>query len=396
MPATTVPYAKIRSEDEVYEGNAAPPAPNSLAEALPCIPVAECAPAAAGEQIPVAPPVVAAEAAAEPADAAEDGLPRLLLRLKTPSDVTWELAVPLQCSVAELKNRLAERSETPPARQRLIFRGAILAGDDARSLASYGVESGAVLHFVPRPEVVQAAEADPAAVVVGVGQFMLPRSFPGSAAAAARRVAPRTPDMARWTSRTRMLCSVMLFFYALGLIGAMASWINPSDKKDGGKDGDQQDQGATTNNAASKDSTQRMITVMENVFGLTNAFAGLKASSTLDVRLSARFLRGMVLLSIFYAVTTSLKVTDLVKDYTHSGGTHAVGEEGDGETDGQTQDGVTAGGLALSLVTYLAAGTIVWTLCMFVAVRFHKAVVQHTLAVMRAASIAVSGQLQVV
>eukprot|EP00903_Cladosiphon_okamuranus_P005527 g5505.t1 len=92
--------------------------------------------------------------------------PTLTLNIKTLNGPDFELLVGRDEPVSEMKTKVRQHTNVDEARQRLIYRGKVLA--DTEPLSAYKVEDGHFVHMVARPEGVPAA-APPAAAGAGAG-----------------------------------------------------------------------------------------------------------------------------------------------------------------------------------------------------------------------------------
>ncbi|KAF9192339.1 hypothetical protein BGZ51_005732 [Haplosporangium sp. Z 767] len=73
----------------------------------------------------------------------------ITLNVKTLESQTYSVAVSVSETVRQLKERLATLLEVPTPRQRLIFRGRVLA--DEKTLTEYSLQDGHTIHLVTRP-----------------------------------------------------------------------------------------------------------------------------------------------------------------------------------------------------------------------------------------------------
>ncbi|KAG0049061.1 hypothetical protein BGZ83_006068 [Gryganskiella cystojenkinii] len=73
----------------------------------------------------------------------------ITLNVKTLESQTHAVSLPVTETVLQLKERLATLLEVPSPRQRLIFRGRVLADDKA--LTEYSLQDGHTIHLVTRP-----------------------------------------------------------------------------------------------------------------------------------------------------------------------------------------------------------------------------------------------------
>ncbi|KAF9961275.1 hypothetical protein BGZ72_004196 [Mortierella alpina] len=73
----------------------------------------------------------------------------ITLNVKTLESQTYAVSVPLSETVLQLKDRLASLLEVPSPRQRLIFRGRVLANE--KPLTDYSLQDGHTIHLVTRP-----------------------------------------------------------------------------------------------------------------------------------------------------------------------------------------------------------------------------------------------------
>lgn len=72
----------------------------------------------------------------------------ITFNVKSSSDAKYVLAVPLNLTVLDLKQKLSssEYADIPPERQRLIYSGRVLKDPD--TLASYKIKEGNTVHLV--------------------------------------------------------------------------------------------------------------------------------------------------------------------------------------------------------------------------------------------------------
>ncbi|KAK6458537.1 uncharacterized protein RJT20DRAFT_143480 [Scheffersomyces xylosifermentans] len=68
------------------------------------------------------------------------------ITIKSSGDTKYELSVSPTITVLELKGQIAEQSDIPADRQRLIYSGKVLK--DSETIASYKVQSGHTIHMV--------------------------------------------------------------------------------------------------------------------------------------------------------------------------------------------------------------------------------------------------------
>ncbi|KAF9981266.1 hypothetical protein BGZ75_007474 [Mortierella antarctica] len=73
----------------------------------------------------------------------------ITLNVKTLESQTYTVSVPVSETVLQLKDRLASLLEVPSPRQRLIFRGRVLANE--KPLTDYSLQDGHTIHLVTRP-----------------------------------------------------------------------------------------------------------------------------------------------------------------------------------------------------------------------------------------------------
>ncbi|KAF9910882.1 hypothetical protein EC991_005345 [Linnemannia zychae] len=73
----------------------------------------------------------------------------ITLNVRTLEAQTYSIDIPVTDTVLQLKDRLATILSVPSPRQRLIFRGRVMADD--KPLAEYSLENGHTLHLVTRP-----------------------------------------------------------------------------------------------------------------------------------------------------------------------------------------------------------------------------------------------------
>lgn len=66
--------------------------------------------------------------------------------IKSSHDQKYTVSLPPTTPVIELKNKLAEMSEVPADRQRLIYSGRVMK--DEETLATYKIQSGHTVHMV--------------------------------------------------------------------------------------------------------------------------------------------------------------------------------------------------------------------------------------------------------
>lgn len=66
--------------------------------------------------------------------------------VKSSHDQKYTISLPLTTPVLEVKNKLAEMSEIPADRQRLIYSGRVMK--DEETLATYKIQSGHTVHMV--------------------------------------------------------------------------------------------------------------------------------------------------------------------------------------------------------------------------------------------------------
>ena len=88
----------------------------------------------------------------DPTDSGGADERQILLKIKTlaTGDTTHEIHTPANERIPIFKQQIEARVGVPAARQRLIYQGRVLRDDDR--LSDYGVEEGAVMHVVARPE----------------------------------------------------------------------------------------------------------------------------------------------------------------------------------------------------------------------------------------------------
>ncbi|KAI9203823.1 ubiquitin [Polychytrium aggregatum] len=70
----------------------------------------------------------------------------MLIKVKTLTGKEIEIDIEPSDTIGRIKERVEEKEGIPPAQQRLIFGGKQMADD--RSVVSYNVEAGSVLHLV--------------------------------------------------------------------------------------------------------------------------------------------------------------------------------------------------------------------------------------------------------
>ncbi|PNH12129.1 hypothetical protein TSOC_000987, partial [Tetrabaena socialis] len=102
---------------------------------------------------------------------------QLLIRIKTLEPATYELAVPRQLTIADLKTRLeGVAQDAPSSRQRVIFRGRACADEltlqeiGGTAVGSCGIEDGDTMHMVVRPPDAPPPQAAPGAPNAGAPQ----------------------------------------------------------------------------------------------------------------------------------------------------------------------------------------------------------------------------------
>ncbi|KAI0937440.1 hypothetical protein AcV5_005349 [Taiwanofungus camphoratus] len=82
-------------------------------------------------------------------DTPTDGQPapsEIQINVKGPSELKLQISISTDKSVAELKQAIAEKSDVPADRQRLIYSGRVLKDDDA--LSTYKIQSSHTIHMV--------------------------------------------------------------------------------------------------------------------------------------------------------------------------------------------------------------------------------------------------------
>ncbi|KAI0776334.1 hypothetical protein BD413DRAFT_528502 [Trametes elegans] len=80
----------------------------------------------------------------------------ILINVKGPSELKLQISISTDKTVSELKQAIAEKSDVPADRQRLIYSGRVLKDEDA--LSAYKIQTGHTLHMVKG-----AARAGPSA-----------------------------------------------------------------------------------------------------------------------------------------------------------------------------------------------------------------------------------------
>ena len=68
--------------------------------------------------------------------------------VKTMDESRYEVVVPSDSAVSELKSAIVEKTGVPTDRQRLIFRGRTLGNDE--TLSSCSIAEGSTVHLVAR------------------------------------------------------------------------------------------------------------------------------------------------------------------------------------------------------------------------------------------------------
>ncbi|OJT05628.1 Deubiquitination-protection protein dph1 [Trametes pubescens] len=89
----------------------------------------------------------------QPAEASSS---EISINVKGPSELKLQIAISTDKTVSELKQAIAEKSDVPADRQRLIYSGRVLKDEDA--LVTYKIQSGHTIHMVKG-----AARAGPSA-----------------------------------------------------------------------------------------------------------------------------------------------------------------------------------------------------------------------------------------
>ncbi|KAI8980627.1 hypothetical protein BD414DRAFT_492803 [Trametes punicea] len=82
--------------------------------------------------------------------------PEISINVKGPSELKLQITISTDKTVTELKQAIAEKSDVPADRQRLIYSGRVLKDEDA--LSTYKIQSGHTIHMVKG-----AARASPSA-----------------------------------------------------------------------------------------------------------------------------------------------------------------------------------------------------------------------------------------
>ncbi|CDO68496.1 hypothetical protein BN946_scf184499.g21 [Trametes cinnabarina] len=74
------------------------------------------------------------------------GSPEISINVKGPSELKLQITISTDKTVSELKQAIAEKSDVPADRQRLIYSGRVLKDEDA--LSTYKIQSGHTIHMV--------------------------------------------------------------------------------------------------------------------------------------------------------------------------------------------------------------------------------------------------------
>ncbi|CAM9476222.1 unnamed protein product [Scytosiphon promiscuus] len=112
----------------------------------------------------------------------------ITVNIKTLNGADFELSVDTQELVSELKTKIRRQTDVDETRQRLIYRGKVLA--DAEPLSTYKVESGHFVHMVARPEGLPppaSAQDAPRSATSNAGNAAPAAAAGGSAADGAQR-----------------------------------------------------------------------------------------------------------------------------------------------------------------------------------------------------------------
>ncbi|KAI0328438.1 hypothetical protein GY45DRAFT_1326297 [Cubamyces sp. BRFM 1775] len=83
---------------------------------------------------------------ADTAPSESTSAPEISINVKGPSELKLQITISTDKTVIELKQAIAEKSDVPADRQRLIYSGRVLKDEDA--LSTYKIQSGHTIHMV--------------------------------------------------------------------------------------------------------------------------------------------------------------------------------------------------------------------------------------------------------
>ncbi|KAI0696891.1 hypothetical protein C8T65DRAFT_663127 [Cerioporus squamosus] len=81
-----------------------------------------------------------------PADSSSSSSSEIVINVKGPSELKLQITISTDKTVADLKQSIAEKSDVPADRQRLIYSGRVLKDEDA--LSTYKIQTAHTIHMV--------------------------------------------------------------------------------------------------------------------------------------------------------------------------------------------------------------------------------------------------------
>lgn len=229
----------------------------------------------------------------------------ILVSIKLPDDKVLELEIFQDTTIIELMQKIQEKEEIEPNRQRLVHFGKMLNQRDPNSKVSdAGVKNGDFVHLMPLPKnVSQASNVAPgmnqqiptAQFAPQFGFIDLPAEIDLSSADYFQRV-----QLGLWRSRVRLISSLLLFYYFLQTAGNISIWLHPEELST------QYEDNYYPSNMFF------MIDLLEGMIGISAAFAGMKAAASVNPTFAVLFLRNTIELCVTHFIAFAVYYNEVL------------------------------------------------------------------------------------